>query len=140
HAHRRVAHEAADHRRRVAGRVADRREDLAGVGQGQVDGAAGLRRVVARVVDYRGVRTVLHRARQRDVHRELRAISGLDVVHPGLQLLAAIEVRRWQAVLDAPDAERGAAVTGGDVDDAVPISRGNQSEDQATQVVGGAAG
>ena len=81
----------------------------------------GARRVVARVLEHGGVRTVLRRAGEHDLHGELRAVTGGEVAVPGvvpevgdLEVLVRIErlVGRGELVEDGdrPAGDGGRAV------------------------------
>ncbi len=137
HAHGRVAHDGGDLRARVVGRVADRGDARAEEGV-SLDGPAGLRGVVARVVDDGGVGALVGRAGHRDVGGELRPVAGRDVVVALHDLLPAVEALRREAVRDAHHAHGPLGATGGEAGRGhlVAFAGGQLAEDEAPERIG----
>ena len=98
-----AAHVHADGR--VAEQLRDARRGLA---------AARVRRVVAGVLDHRGVRALVDRAGEVHVHRQQGAVAGLEVPEAGLEMLVGVERLRGDLVRAHHRDRRGPPAPDGD--------------------------
>lgn len=99
------------------------------------DRGAGLRRIVARVIDHGRVGPVLERARQGHVHGELRAVARGQVSVTRLQRLLGIESVFRETVLYGHHPDGTDRILRHH--DGITVTRWNVSEDVAAKLVRG---